>query len=123
MENDVCHSRLTTQLKHLQPPSPEPKSSHGLGRGLCAGCSWLEVGGGHAASLDVQKEGWWSWLEFVHVTPRLWDTQSAKEGQWEWLSRAQMLTFMFPSCGKWKDPSDFLGLGAEPSAGKSKSQD
>ena len=34
-----------------------------------------------------------------------------------------MLTFMFPSCGKWKDPSDFPGLRAELSVGKSKSQD
>lgn len=46
-----------------------------------------------------------------------------QEGQRERLSRAQMLTFGFPSRAKGKDPCDFPGLGAELSIGKSKSQD
>jgi len=46
-----------------------------------------------------------------------------QEGQRERLSRAPMPTFMLPSCGKWKDPSDFPGLRAELSVGKSKPQD
>lgn len=121
MEGDMCRSGLITALKHPQPPPLEPKSSLGLRRGLCVGWSWLEVGGGHPASLGVQKRiAELAGAGLCH--PRTAEHTECQEGRWEQLSRAQMLTLL-PSCGKWKDPSEFPGLRAEVSAGKSKTQD
>lgn len=56
-------------------------------------------------------------------SPLMYKKKDGQEGQQEQLSRAQMLTFMSPSCGKWKDSFDILGLRAELSVGTSKSQD
>lgn len=100
-----------TILKPLQPPQ-EPKSSHGLGRGLHIEHSWAEAGGRTCCYPWCSKEGWQSWP----TSPQAVGHKSTKSG-------AQIFTLMFLSCGNLKDLPGLPGLGAELSVRKSKSQD